>query len=603
MNPKREFRMLRLASVAAALSAAMFVAGGCDLDVQNPNAPDAQRAFRDPAGLAQLLGGAFRTWVETRTSYYMMPLDAMADNYTASWNNAAMRLYSSVGSDCPSRCGWNNSSAATETGGGRATEWSWYGYYTLLSGANDVLKAIASGTCFDTDCAADNTLTSRNKAIGQMLQGMAFAGLALLYDSAFVVDESVDLIATPPSTLALSHRTVVRDSALSKFEQAYAAAGAKNFSTEGAWMGVGAGKAYTSTQVRQAIRTMEAELIAMYPRTSAENAAVDWASVAQYASQGISSGTPFNWEFYIDVGSRECAGDAGIECMKVWGNSIFTERVDTRVAHMLSVNHQDPWPEPNGNPCPFTVSIWGVRDRRVGDGSYGPTNDFSGAGTLAATANAGTDFACATVVVFPPARGQYHQSNMQHIRYNYLAYRGEGLPGSDATGQDPLYTTQMNDLLWAEGLIRSGGSLAQAATLINNSRVSRGGLPAAAAGDGVAGLLTALQYEQEIEFMGQGSDPFFNKRRGGTPATAYCTTVDGLCAGTPRQMPVPAKELLVLVKEIYTYGGPSLPDMSVVGNLNGTATGGSNRTTRVRSVREIWNAYRAMARAEASRRF
>src|SRR5574341_329715 len=600
MNPKREIRMLRQASVAAALAAAVFVAGGCDMDIQNPNAPDAQRAFKDPAGLAQLLGASFRTWVDTRGHYYMMPLNTMADNYTASWNNAAIRLYSSVGADCPSRCGWTNSSAATETGGGRATEWSWYGYYSILSAANDVLRAIDSlGTCFDTDCKADNTLTSRNRAIAKMVQGMAFAGLALLYDSAFAIDETVNLAKTPVSTLSFSHRDVVRDSALSKFEQAYPEAGAKSWSTEGAWMGVGAGQAYNNTQIRQVIRTMEAELIANYPRNGAENTSkADWGKVAQYASQGVSSGTPFNWEFYVDVGSREC----GLDCIKVWGNSIGTQRVNTRVAHMLSVNHTDPWPVPDGNPCPFSVSIWGVVDKRAGDGSWGPTNDFNGYGTIKATANAGTDFTCTPVAIFPPARGQYHQSNVHHHRYSFLAYRGEDLPTEDATGQDPMYTTQMNDLLWAEGLIRSGGSLGQAATLINNSRVGRGGLPAVSAGDGVAGLLAALYYEQEIEFMGQGGDPFFIKRRTGTPARAICTSqADGLCAGTPRQMPVPAKELLVLVKEIYSYGGPSLPDLSIVGNGNGT--GAINGTKRIRSVREIYEQYSAMARAEARKRY
>lgn len=102
--------------------------------------------------------------------------------------------------------------------------------------------------------------------------------------------------------------------------------------------------------------------------------------------------------------------------------------------------------------------------------------------------------------------------------------------------------------------------------------------------------------------MGQGGDPFFIKRRTGTPARAICTSqADGLCAGTPRQMPVPAKELLVLVKEIYSYGGPSLPDLSIVGNGNGT--GAINGTKRIRSVREIYEQYSAMARAEARKRY
>ena len=96
-------------------------------------------------------------------------------------------------------------------------------------------------------------------------------------------------------------------------------------------------------------------------------------------------------------------------------------RVDTRVAAMLTTNHVHPWPEPNGNPCP-TVSA----DRRVGDGSWGPTDNFNGYSTKAATANAGTDFACSGVAIFPPARGQYHQSNLVHVRYQRL-----GLPGRE----------------------------------------------------------------------------------------------------------------------------------------------------------------------------
>src|SRR3970282_65325 len=100
------------------------------------------------------LSGAFRNWVSTRGDYYSsMPLTAMADNYTASWNNAAIRFYSSVGSDCPSRCGWSNSATAPEAAGGPTVEAQWYGYYTVLSAASDVLRAIGEGVCFDPDCA------------------------------------------------------------------------------------------------------------------------------------------------------------------------------------------------------------------------------------------------------------------------------------------------------------------------------------------------------------------------------------------------------------------------------------------------------------------
>jgi hypothetical protein len=326
---------------------------------------------------------------------------------------------------------------------------------------------------------------------------------------------------------------------------------------------------------------MQAELVAMFPRNSAENTAADWAAVANYASQGISSGTPFQFEFYIDQTTREC----GVACIKTWGNSVSTERVDTRVAAIVTTNHVDPWPAPSGNPCP-TISA----DKRVGDGTYGPAtnkNYNQVAITNPADAGAGTDYACAGVAIFPAARGSYHQSNLQHVRYHWLAYRGEDFPTDDATGQDPLYTTQMNDLLWAEGLIRSGGNAATAAGLINNSRVTRGGLAALTGGEGTPALIAALQYEQEIEFMGQGVTPFFNRRRSGYNAAAgggRPAYVDGLITGTPRHMPVPAKELDILTRAVYTFGGPTGPDMSR------SVDGGQRQETVADRFRALQNA-------------
>jgi hypothetical protein len=572
--------MLRSSLLVSSLVAAVVWTGGCSLDIGNPNAPDKNRAFADPAGLAKLMSGAFRTWVGTRGDYYgALPMTAMADNYTASWNNAAIRFYSSVGADCPSRCGWTNSATAPEAAGGPSVASQWYGYYTVLVSANAVLSGIKNGVCFDDDCTTDSTLTVRDKAIAKMLQGMAFAGISLVYDQGFVVDENTDL--TNISAIPFNTRAEVRDAALQKLEEAWTLAGTGTWTTDGEWAGVGNGNVYTNTQIQQLIRTMQAELVAMWPRNGAENVAANWASVVSYASQGVSSGAPFNWEYFVDVTGREC-GD--LDCVKTWGNSIGTMRVDTRVAKMITTNHVSPWPDPAGNPCP-TVSA----DKRVGDGSYGPSDDFNGYATVTATASAGTDFACSGVAIFPAARGNYHQSNLQHVRYQYLAYRGEDLPTADGTGQDPFYTTQMNDLLWAEGLIRSGGDKALAAAKINNSRVGRGGLTALTGGEADTVLLDALHYEQEIEFMGQGPTPFFNRRRiEGLTFSSKSGLYDQ--TGTPRQMPVPAKEMDVLQRAVYTFGGPSAPDMV-------TANGGARRQT----VKEIWDEYIALRRSMSGR--
>jgi hypothetical protein len=103
-----------------------------------------------------------------------------------------------------------------------------------------------------------------------------------------------------------------------------------------------------------------------------------------------------------------------------------------------------------------------------------------------------------------------------------------------------------NDLLWAEAeLRRSGGNLANAAALINKTRVDRGGLSAATAGEGVASLVAKLVYEQEVELLGLGPVSYYQRRR----------VPNGLLAGTPREMPVPAKELGVKGDPFYTFGG------------------------------------------------
>jgi hypothetical protein len=109
-----------------------------------------------------------------------------------------------------------------------------------------------------------------------------------------------------------------------------------------------------------------------------------------------------------------------------------------------------------------------------------------------------------------------------------------------------------NDLLWAEALVRTGGDLTLAAAKVNNTRVGRGQLPAVAA-DANA-IMDAIHYEQDVELLTTGAGvQWFNRRR-----------IDGLQPGTPRHLPVPAKELEIDQLPIYTFGGaapnPVYPD-------------------------------------------
>ena len=527
-------RKLTQWSRLAAMLAVIGTAGCKSLEVTNPNAPDAERAFSDPGAVAGLVTGAMRNWVQIRENFDgALVLSTMADAYTASWNNFNLRYYTSYGNECPQRCGWDNRPTSNFR---TQIEAFWYGYYGLLSSVNDVLTAIRIN---DVQIGTPAN-TKMLESVAVMLQGVVFSQIALNYDQGFIVDEATDL--SNPLALPLEDRAAIRDAAIAKFTEAASLMAATPFSaTPSTWLGATNGPTYSSAQLIKLIHTMQAEALAYFPRTAAENAQVNWAQVATYASQGISTAGGSDFQFYTDLTNM-------FSGLKYWSNDGGTMRVDTRLAAVLTAGpvpskvHVTPWPGPPGNPRPQAF------DARVGDGSWGPSDDIVGSGTVAETAAAGSEFAWSSKAIFNPTRGQYHQSNLIHIRYTYRSSPGYGLPGEDGTGLTPVYLKSMNDLLWAEGLIRGGGSAATAAALINNTRVGKGHLTALTGGEGQPALLAALHYENMTELLGIGASPFYERRRN-----------DELWPMTPRHMPIPAKELSVLKKELYSFGGPGNP--------------------------------------------
>jgi len=268
-----------------------------------------------------------------------------------------------------------------------------------------------------------------------------------------------------------------------------------------------------------------------------------------------------------------------------------TVRMHTRIAHLLSPSTQ---PDPYAGDAANTQPVWGTSsfDKRLGDGSYGPVGNHPGTtvldsvtGTPAATANAGSDYAWSKdKSIFPTARGQWHQSAIGQIRYITLS--GIDPNGTaNGLGTGPVVLAAENDLIWAEGLIRSGGSAVTAAGLINNSRVTRGGLAALTGAETQAALLTALQYEQDVELPGTNNAPYYNQRR-----------IDNLEPLTPHEFPVPAKELGVLGLPLYTWGGSGAPN-------SGPSAPAPGAAALMQNAPQIWAQLRqeSQARWQASR--
>lgn len=499
------------------LLAAMLLAGCGSLEVENPNAPDAVRALSDPAALEAVAGGTLRSWFNTYEGCEgNCVLVTQAQSFSASWNNWNMNFYSGYDADGKRLTRpWQNDPAAA---GRTSMEVPWVGMYSAVSSAVDVLKAIRiTGT--EINSPED---TKRAEAVAELMLGASLSYIALNYDKGYIVDETTDLAA-----LTYSNRKEMRDAAIAKLQSAATIAGANTFTTLPAWTN---GVTYTNTQIKQIANTLSAITLAYYPRDAAENATVSWPTVLTYASQGMSSGTAFDFVFVGDGCDSFC------HQILTWFDDFSTGRVHTRVANLLDpATQQTPWPL-TGNPQPNSP------DKRLGNGSFGDASIVDGFGTVIKDAGAGTDFAYSRDAIFRPDRGSYHQSNIGFMRYDLTGLQDpSGIWAG--FGPAPVITATQNDLLWAEALIRTG-DLAGGVTLINRTRVGRGGLAPAAAGDGVAGLIAKLGYENEIELMGLGAAPYYWARRQGN-----------LLEGTPREMPVPAKELGVKGEATYTWGG------------------------------------------------
>lgn len=564
-------------------AAAVLAVFGCNsLDIQNPNTPDNTRALADPNAIEAVAAGALRTWFDAYTSLRGAGvLSTQARSYASSWNNGNLNFYSSVDNATASPDQWvrmgrpwqNDPSAAARTsidafwgGGLDESSTSRGGFYTALASTNSALKAIrVNGVVIN-----NTSDTKRAETIAALMQGASLMMLALQYDKAYIVDEKTDL-----STLEYSNRKVVRDSAVSKLQQAATLAAANTFTTPEAWTN---GRQYTNTQIAQIANTLAAMTLAYYPRDNSEVGAVNWAQVATFASKGMSSGTPVDLIFVQD------GYGAWISELMNWFDGIDGGRMHTRVSHLLDPKTQkDPWPLPDGNPKPNSA------DKRLGDGSFGDSGDADSFGTVPKTANAGTDYAWSGVAIMRPDRGFYHQSNIAQIRYDESGVMDpQGQYGG--YGPAPLIMHTLNDLLWAEALLRQGSSNAgAAAALIDKSHVARGGLPTSATNAGVGSdadgpcmstgvkakdgtpctLWSILLYEKEVELPGLGPAPFWEQRRlpvvvggGFSGDNSPKRVIQGLLPGTPREMPVPYKELGVKGEPLYTWGGatPNSPN-------------------------------------------
>lgn len=493
-------------------SAALLASSACaDLNVTNPNNPDIERALASPADVQSVAVSSLNSWylASTNGEGAYMGLAVTADVLTANFGNFGMRF-----NNLEPRIAYENNSA----GGDRdVAETPWQDNYAALGAANDALRAFANGIVL----AGGQEETDKYKAIALFAQAGSLGNLAFLFDQAFVVDEATDVNAAAPE---LQPYTAVNDAALSKWDAVIAITNGKSEEYEDGVLPL-VGAPLTSETLNQLANTMAARQMVLAARTKAQTEALDWGKVLAYAEKGISgpagaSGTSFDMLIQGD------GGTTWYSLNNAYGNLSSWLRVDMRLIHEMDPTQPSKF---NGTIVPANPNS---PDARMGKSVDDEDADYVFLGAVTGQAS----------------RGIWMQSPWYHGRYkehNWDSPTGLETPV-------PYILVAENDLMIAEGLVRTGGDLARAADLINKTRVGRGHLAPATAADGAAGLLDKLMYERHVELVNTGGIEWYDRRR-----------IDDLQEGTIRSLPVPAAQLEALSLPIYTFGGVGKPDMRI----------------------------------------
>ena len=510
-------RTARIFSLALAVAA---VAGCQELAVTNPNDPDRDRATGQPAAVEALVSSGFSLWWNNvHQNDPAWALSFMADEFSGGFLD-----YGAHHSSQEPRQAWNNNPTFTYA---EASQVPWYGLHQVVSNVNDALAAMNAGVV----PAAE----ARARAVAKLIQGLSHGFLALYFDSAYVVNEFVDLetITTP----VLSPYPVVMDSAISELEQAIAIAQANTFTIPGppGWFRT----PLTNTELARLGHSFIARFLISVARDRVGRDTVDWTRVLAEAEQGIQSDLrPVAEPLVFENGftfraARKRASQIPSDFARP-DNWLLGPADSTQdFINWVNTLVQD------RNSFIDTLQIR-TKDRRI----HG-----------AAPTDSGKYFLYFRASIWSDTRGTYIWSN--------YAYTRLGTGTTWQTGPQLAMTVTEMDLIRAEALIRLNRAT-EAVPLINKTRVANGQLPPVTV-DGppdepscvprkympgptqgqCGSLWDALRYEKRIEMAGVDPTVAYMDARG------WQTLVQG----TYIQFPVPGRELGTTLKPLYTYGG------------------------------------------------
>jgi hypothetical protein len=469
-----------------------------DLDVENLNQADIDRVLEDPDEYAQLVENQFiTTWLFSQSANNSLALDHAADGFTGGAVSFNINRWSSE-----PRLAIENTPLALD-----ATHYLTNPYndvYRPIGTINDILKALKKDPDIVIENEAGEDISKQVLAQALFIQGLSYGNLSMIFDQGQFVDENTDLQMV--SDLPFTNYMELANSAINILDRAVEEANLANDFTVTAYNGVSLNK----DEFIRLIKTMQARILVNNARNELENQNTNWTKVLKSASKGITKDL---------IISAEAWPGKWRDTYKIFSARTPWTYVDYRIISMLDPSQPSRFPQDGSHPLAPASSI----DNRLT-----------------------TDMVYTADIDIKATDGLYRFSHYKFTRYASIASGGSVAP---------YILKAENDLNWAEALIRTSGSKSTAAQLINNSRVKRGGLSPLDGSENDQDLLNALYYERLIELMGSsGGNLFYTRRR--LPAdNGNLLPLTGLQSGTFENYPVPAPELILLKKDLYTFGG------------------------------------------------
>jgi len=539
--------------IRGAALVALAALGACDkqLTVANPNSPNASQALASPSDLENFLGSYYKRY---HTGIY-----GTSSNQEAMAAVMSFESFSTLSNNCiGQRVGIPR--AGNDNTPGNLCSPEQRNVYQVENEVQRVASSVLKQLITPGYTLGSPAEDARGKAFAEFLRGLALGTLAETYDSTAIIDETMD--ASDPGKLQ-GYKEVAQASvdalqkAIDFANESANAAGTGGFPLPPSW--IPSPTSFTAPEFIKLAHSYRARYAADWARNPTERAAVNWAQVIADAQAGITAdhlittntvGGPIdNWRSTFDgpgdyqtqpafiIGMGDVSG-----AYAAWTALPLTAR-GVPAFHMVSPDLR----LPQGN-------------SRADQQADFPISTCSAASTpckryIANRASASDK----------TAQIGWGASEYDFNRFHSWATSGDG---TSRNGNVVFFTVAELNLLEAEGHIQKS-EFAQAAALINKTRVANGGLPAITALDNTSpvpggdvncvpkvpkalqgpvvcgNMMEALKWEKRLETENTHWMAWYLDSRGW----------GDLPEGTPVHWATPYSDLQVRQLPVYSVGG------------------------------------------------